>query len=79
VSFGIAGLVGAVAAGVAVATVGPGYVVAFDAFSYLGFAVCLLGTRGPGRCPAGPGPGCEPGRRRARPGAKAGGPKTGAA
>jgi MFS family permease len=46
VSFGIAGLVGAVAAGVAVATVGPGYVVAFDALSYLAFAVCLVGTRG---------------------------------
>ena len=45
VSFGIAGLVGAVAAGVAVATAGPGYVVAFDAFSYLVFALCLLGTR----------------------------------
>jgi predicted MFS family arabinose efflux permease len=46
VSFGIAGLVGAVGAGVAVATVGPGYVVAFDALSYLAFALCLLGTRG---------------------------------
>jgi hypothetical protein len=46
VSFGIAGLVGAVGAGVAVATVGPGYVVAFDACGYLAFALCLLGTRG---------------------------------
>ena len=46
VSFGIAGLVGAVGAGVAVATVGPGYVVAFDAFTYLAFAACLLGVRG---------------------------------
>jgi MFS family permease len=46
VSFGIAGLVGAVGAGVAVATVGPGYVVAFDACSYLAFALCLLGTSG---------------------------------
>jgi len=45
VSFGIAGLVGAVTAGVAVATVGPEYVVAFDAFSYLVFAACLLGAR----------------------------------
>jgi predicted MFS family arabinose efflux permease len=45
VSFGIAGLVGAVGAGVAVATVGPGYVVAFDVLSYLVFALCLLGTR----------------------------------
>lgn len=45
VSFGIAGLVGAVGAGVAVATVGPGYVVAFDALSYLLFAVCLAGVR----------------------------------
>lgn len=45
-SFGIAGLVGAVAAGAAVATAGPGYVVAFDAFSYLVFALCLLGARG---------------------------------
>jgi MFS family permease len=44
-SFGIAGLVGAVGAGVAVATVGPGYVVAFDVLSYLIFALCLLGTR----------------------------------
>jgi MFS family permease len=46
VSFGIVGLVGAVAAGVAVATVEPGDVVAFDAFSYLLFAACLLSTRG---------------------------------
>ncbi|OHV45477.1 hypothetical protein BCD48_22595 [Pseudofrankia sp. BMG5.36] len=46
VSFGIAGLVGAVAAGFSVALVGPGYVVAFDALSYLAFACCLLGTRG---------------------------------
>jgi transmembrane secretion effector len=54
VSFGIAGLVGAVAAGVAVATVGPGYVVAFDAFSYLVFALCLLGAGGlAGAQPAG--------------------------
>ena len=45
-SFGIAGLVGAVAAGAAVATAGPGYVVAFDAFSYLVFALCLLSARG---------------------------------
>jgi predicted MFS family arabinose efflux permease len=45
VSFGVAGLVGAVGAGVAVATVGPGYVVAFDALSYVIFALCLLGTR----------------------------------
>ena len=45
VSFGIAGLVGAVAAGVAVATVGPGDVVAFDAVSYLVFALCLAATR----------------------------------
>jgi MFS family permease len=45
VSFGIAGLVGAVGAGIAVATVGPGYVVLFDAFSYVIFALCLLGTR----------------------------------
>jgi predicted MFS family arabinose efflux permease len=44
-SFGIAGLVGAVGAGVAVATVGPGYVLAFDALSYVVFALCLLGTR----------------------------------
>ena len=51
-SFGIAGLVGAVAAGVAVATAGPGYVVAFDVLSYVIFALCLLGTRiggGPAR------------------------------
>jgi MFS family permease len=46
VSFGIAGLAGAVGAGVTVATVGPGYVVAFDAVSYLAFALCLFGTRG---------------------------------
>jgi predicted MFS family arabinose efflux permease len=47
-SFGIAGLVGAVGAGVAVATVGPGYVVAFDVLSYLIFALCLLpGRTGP--------------------------------
>jgi predicted MFS family arabinose efflux permease len=45
VSFGIAGLVGAVGAGVAVATVGPAYVVAFDVLSYVIFALCLLGTR----------------------------------
>ncbi|WP_203921633.1 MFS transporter [Rugosimonospora africana] len=45
-SFGIAGLVGAVGAGIVVATAGPWYVVAFDALSYLAFAVCLLGTRG---------------------------------
>jgi len=45
VSFGIAGLVGAVAAGVAVATVGPGDVVAFDAVSYLVFASCLAAAR----------------------------------
>jgi MFS family permease len=45
-SFGIAGLVGAVGAGIAVAIAGPGYVVVFDALSYLAFAVCLLGTRG---------------------------------
>ncbi|WP_426513582.1 MFS transporter [Dactylosporangium sp. McL0621] len=45
VSFGVAGLVGAVGAGVAVATVGPGYVVAFDVLSYVIFALCLLGTR----------------------------------
>ena len=45
VSFGIAGLVGAVGAGVAVATVGPAYVVAFDALSYVVFALCLHGTR----------------------------------
>lgn len=44
-SFGIAGLVGAVGAGVAVATVGPGYVVAFDILSYLVFALCLLPAR----------------------------------
>lgn len=44
-SFGIAGLVGAVGAGVAVATVGPGYVVAFDVLSYVIFALCLVGTR----------------------------------
>ena len=44
-SFGIAGLVGAVGAGVAVATVGPGYVVAFDVLSYLIFALCLVRTR----------------------------------
>ena len=44
-SFGIAGLVGAVGAGVAVATVGPGYVVAFDALSYVFFALCLLSAR----------------------------------
>ncbi|MFG2058787.1 MFS transporter [Micromonospora sp. NPDC048930] len=44
-SFGIAGLVGAVGAGIAVAMVGPGYVVAFDALSYVIFALCLLGTR----------------------------------
>ncbi|GAA2755526.1 hypothetical protein GCM10009872_08860 [Actinopolymorpha rutila] len=52
VSFGIAGLVGAVGAGVAVATVGAGYVVAFDVLSYVIFALCLLGTRigaGPAR------------------------------
>jgi hypothetical protein len=54
VSFGIAGMVGAVGAGVAVATAGPGYVVAFDALSYLFFALCLLGvrTRGPAGRPA---------------------------
>jgi MFS family permease len=54
-SFGVAGLVGAVGAGVAVATVGPGYVVAFDVLSYLIFALCLAGTRtgtGPARRPA---------------------------
>jgi MFS family permease len=45
VSFGIAGLAGAVAAGVAVATVGPGDVVSVDAVSYLVFALCLAGTR----------------------------------
>ena len=45
VSFGIAGLVGAVGAGIAVATVGPGYVVAFDVLSYLLFAACLVGVR----------------------------------
>jgi MFS family permease len=45
VSFGIAGLVGAVGAGLAVATVGPGYVVAFDVLSYLLFALCLTGVR----------------------------------
>lgn len=45
VSFGIAGLVGAIGAGVAVATVEPGYVVAFDAVTYLVFALCLLATR----------------------------------
>jgi hypothetical protein len=44
-SFGIAGLVGAVGAGVAVATVGPGYVLAFDALSYVVFALCLLSAR----------------------------------
>ena len=44
-SYGIAGLVGAVGAGIAVATVGPGYVVLFDALSYVLFAICLLGTR----------------------------------
>ncbi|HTJ33398.1 MAG TPA: MFS transporter [Dactylosporangium sp.] len=44
-SFGIAGLAGAVGAGVAVATVGPGYVVAFDVLSYVIFALCLIGTR----------------------------------
>ncbi|SCL20194.1 Transmembrane secretion effector [Micromonospora rhizosphaerae] len=49
VSFGIAGLVGAVGAGIAVATVGPGYVVAVDVLSYLVFAVCLVGTRISGR------------------------------
>ena len=51
-SFGIAGLVGAVAASVAVATAGPGYVVAFDVLSYVIFALSLLGTRiggGPAR------------------------------
>jgi predicted MFS family arabinose efflux permease len=56
-SFGIAGLTGAVGAGVAVATAGPGYVVAFDALSYLVFALCLLGTRtaaSPARPPAEP-------------------------
>ncbi|MEJ3748911.1 MFS transporter [Actinomycetes bacterium KLBMP 9797] len=46
-SFGIAGLVGAVGAGLAVATVGPGWVVAFDALSYAIFALCLIGTRSP--------------------------------
>lgn len=45
VSFGLAGLVGAVAAGIAVATVGPAWVVAFDAASYLVFALCLVGIR----------------------------------
>jgi hypothetical protein len=45
VSFGIAGIVGAIGAGIAVATMGPGYVVALDAVSYLGFALCLLATR----------------------------------
>ena len=44
-SFGLAGVAGAVGAGVAIATVGPGYVVAFDALSYLVFALLLLGTR----------------------------------
>jgi hypothetical protein len=56
-SFGIAGLVGAVGAGIAVATVGPGYVVAFDVLSYLIFVLCLLGTRigvGPARLATGP-------------------------
>jgi len=47
-SFGIAGLVGAVGAGVVVATVGPGYVLAFDALSYVVFALCLVGPRAGG-------------------------------
>jgi MFS family permease len=52
-SFGIAGLVGAVGAGVGVATVGPRYVVAFDVLSYVIFALCLLGARvGVGPAPA---------------------------
>lgn len=45
-SFGLAGMLGAVGAGIAVATIGPSYVLAFDAVSYLAFAACLLGTRG---------------------------------
>ena len=44
-SFGLAGLAGAVAAGVAVATAGPGWVLGFDALSYLVFALCLFSAR----------------------------------
>jgi predicted MFS family arabinose efflux permease len=43
VSFGLASLVGALLAGLAVSTVGPGPALVFDAVSYLAFAV-LLGT-----------------------------------
>jgi MFS family permease len=59
VSFGIAGLVGALGAGIAVATFGPGDVVAFDVMTYVIFALCLLsariGTR-PARAISRPGP-----------------------
>jgi hypothetical protein len=66
VSYGLAGLVGAVAAGAAVALAGPGYVIGFDAGSYLVFALCLLRTRGVPRTgrPRGarPAPSAPPGR-----------------
>ncbi len=52
-SFGLASLAGAALAGLAVATVGPGFVIAFDVVSYLVFACALAsipgarpGTRG---------------------------------
>ena len=44
-SFGLAGLAGAIGAGVAVATLGPRWVLTFDALSYLVFALCLLSVR----------------------------------
>jgi MFS family permease len=46
VSFGLAGLAGAALAGLGVATVGPGPVVAFDVASYLIFAATLWSIRG---------------------------------
>jgi MFS family permease len=49
ISYGIAGLGGPALAGVVIALVGAPVVLAFDALTYLAFAVCLLAMRSPAR------------------------------
>ncbi len=62
--YGIAGLAGAALGGLAVATAGPGPVVAADAATYLAYAAALvsvpsLSRNGPGRTPAASPPGAD--------------------
>lgn len=62
VTFGLAALVGAGLAGLAVATIGPTPVVAFDAASYLVMAACLWSVHGLSSPAQRPAPSRTPGR-----------------